>query len=197
VSNSSSNPESRLKTEQLRGWALDAGFTEAGLVSLPRANEARDAARFEEWVTAGRAATMHYLTRATGNGDLVRARVAVPFPWARSAIVCFANYNSAQPLSTCSSAPGAGWIARYAWSSRKDPSGAQCPSDYHKVLLKRLKALEAHLHEEAGDFESRAYVDTGPVIERALATAAASAGPAKTPASFIPNSAPMAFWPSC
>ena len=46
------------------------------------------------------------------------------------------------------------------------------PGDYHKVLLKRLRKLEARLHEQAGDFESRAYVDTGPVVERALATAA-------------------------
>ena len=46
------------------------------------------------------------------------------------------------------------------------------PSDYHKVLLKRLKTLEAKLHEQFGEFESRAYVDTGPVVERALATAA-------------------------
>jgi epoxyqueuosine reductase QueG len=33
-----------------------------------------------------------------------------------------------------------------------------------------------------GAFEARGYVDTGPVVERALATAAASAGRARTPA---------------
>jgi epoxyqueuosine reductase len=40
------------------------------------------------------------------------------------------------------------------------------------VLLKRLRGLEARLHEQFGEFESRAYVDTGPVVERALAVAA-------------------------
>jgi epoxyqueuosine reductase len=40
------------------------------------------------------------------------------------------------------------------------------------VLLKRLKTLENRLHSQFGPFESRAYVDTGPVVERALATAA-------------------------
>jgi epoxyqueuosine reductase len=40
------------------------------------------------------------------------------------------------------------------------------------VLLKRMKALEARLREELGAFEARAFVDTGPVVERALATAA-------------------------
>ena len=177
MSNPSASPEPRLNGAQARGWALEAGFTEAGLVALPYPNESRDAARFAEWVAAGRAATMSYLTRAKpepdgADGELIRARVAVPFPWARSAIVCFANYNSAQPLSTAPAAAESGWIARYAWSSRVDGSGVRRPSDYHKVLLKRLKALEAKLHEQAGDFESRTYVDTGPVVERALATAA-------------------------
>src|SRR5208337_538481 len=64
------------------------------------------------------------------------------------------------------------WVARYAWSSRVDSSGKRVPSDYHKVLLKRLKSLESRLHNEFGDFESRAYVDTGPVVERSLAVAA-------------------------
>ncbi|HEX8712197.1 MAG TPA: tRNA epoxyqueuosine(34) reductase QueG, partial [Terracidiphilus sp.] len=71
------------------------------------------------------------------------------------------------------SAPAASaWIARYAWSSRTGPNGEHRPSDYHKVLLKRLRALEARLHEGLGDFEARAYVDTGPVVERSLAVAA-------------------------
>jgi ferredoxin len=75
---------------------------------------------------------------------------------------------------TCGRRPaveGAGWIARYAWSSRVDAQGVRRPSDYHKVLLKRIKALEARLRE-FGEFEARGYVDTGPVVERALATAA-------------------------
>jgi epoxyqueuosine reductase len=53
------------------------------------------------------------------------------------------------------------------------------PSDYHKVLLKRLKMLEAKLHEAYGEFESRAYVDTGPVVERSLAVAAGMGWSAK------------------
>jgi len=161
-----------LSRGQARGLALEAGFSEAGLVALPHANEARDAARFEAWVEAGRAGTMRYLERKDDNGKLVRAQVSAPFPWARSAVVCFANYNCAEARSTEPAAAETGWIARYVWSSRVDAKGERRPSDYHKVLLKRLKALEARLHEVAGEFEARAYVDTGPVVERALATAA-------------------------
>ncbi len=164
-----------LSREQVRALALEAGFTEAGLVALPHANQERDAARFEEWVRAGRAGTMRYLER-TGLGEngedgrLLRARI--PFPWARSVVVCWVNYNSRQPRSTEPAAEGAGWIARYAWSSKEDAHSARRPSDYHKVLLKRMKAVESRLHEELGEFEARAFVDTGPVVERALAEAA-------------------------
>jgi len=180
LSSSAAGPASapaRLTLGQARSLALAAGFTEAGLVAIPHANEERDAARFEEWVRAGRSATMRYLQRTepgpAGEEDrLLRSRVAIPFPWARSAIVCFANYHSSQPRSTDPAPEGAGWIARYAWSSRKDATGACRPSDYHKVLKKRLLALEARLHDQYGEFEARAYVDTGPVVERALATAA-------------------------
>ncbi|MDR3726898.1 MAG: tRNA epoxyqueuosine(34) reductase QueG [Terracidiphilus sp.] len=167
----------KLTRDRVRAGALDAGFTEAGLVALPYAETARDAARFAEWVGAGRSGSMNYLARTTEDGQLVRARVAHPFPWARSAIVCFASYNSAQPRSTEPvsadlATADAGWIARYAWSSRTDAGGQRRPSDYHKVLLKRIRTLEARLHAEFGEFEARTYVDTGPVVERALATAA-------------------------
>jgi len=176
VPGSSPNPvpglQPRLKLEQARALAREAGFAEAGLAALPYAGEARDAARFEEWVREGRAGEMRYLTRTAEEGRLVRAGVGKSFPWARAAVVCFAGYNSAQPRSTDPAPEGAGWIARYAWSSRLDADGVRRPSDYHKVLKKRLRVLEARLREHFGDFEARAYVDTGPVVERALATAA-------------------------
>jgi epoxyqueuosine reductase len=162
-----------LAREPARTLALEAGFNEVGLVALPYQDEERDAGRFRNWVVAGRAGTMRYLQRAAEDGRFLRERVAVPFPWARSALVCFASYLYPDaPFSTKTQNPGNGWIARYAWSSRRDTRGERRPSDYHKVLLKRMRAVEARLHEQLGEFESRAYVDTGPVLERSLATAA-------------------------
>jgi epoxyqueuosine reductase len=163
---------SRLSRELARSLALDAGFTEAGLVALPHAHEQRDAARFDEWLQAGRAGTMHYLERRDESARLLRSRVDIPFPWARSVVVVWASYNQPQPHSTDPAAADAGWIARYAWSGRKDAQGVQRASDYHKILLKRMKAVEARLHENFGVFEARAFVDTGPLVERSLAEAA-------------------------
>jgi epoxyqueuosine reductase QueG len=175
VNGSANNPQAQsgLSYKDARALAIGAGFAEAGLVSLPYAAEARDAERFNEFVTNGRAGTMGYLQRKADDGQLTRSRVGVPFPWARSAIVCFASYLFPDaPLSTKTIDPRSGWIARYAWTSRVDEKGARRPSDYHKVLLKRLKSLDASLRPQFGDFESRAYVDTGPVVERSLAVAA-------------------------
>jgi epoxyqueuosine reductase len=162
----------KLGRELARALAIEAGFTEAGLVPLPHPAAERDAVRFEDWSEAGHAGTMRYLERKSEDGRLVRSRVSIPFPWARSAIVCLANYHCAQPRSTEPASETTGWIARYAWSSRKDANGVQRPSDYHKVLKKRLMALQEQLHKQLGPFEARGYVDTGPVVERALATAA-------------------------
>ncbi len=155
-----------------RDLAVNSGFSEAGVVALPHANEDRDSERFTTWLDANRAGTMQYLKRTNEAGELLRARVATPFPWARSAIVCLASYNSDQPRSIDTAPDDAAWIARYAWSSHIDAQRGRVPSDYHKVLLKRLKSLHAKLHERYGQFESRAYVDTGPVVERSLAVAA-------------------------
>lgn len=161
-----------LNLDLARALAVQAGFDEAGAVALPHHEAARDAARFEEWIGAGRAGSMHYLTRSDDAGERIRANVTTPFPWARSAIVCFAVYNTAQPRSTDPAPRDAAWIARYAWSSRVDATGERRPTDYHKVLLKKIRQVEAALVEQLGPFESRSYVDTGPVVERTLATAA-------------------------
>ena len=166
-----------LSRKVVRKWALEAGFSEAGLVALPYTDEGRDADRFEEWVRVGRAGTMGYLKRTGEDGRRLRARVGNAFKWARSAVVCFANYESAQARSTEAAEEGAGWIARYAWTGRAEANGGRRPSDYHKVLRKRINALEARIREARrreglGEFEARGFVDTGPVMERALATAA-------------------------
>lgn len=182
-----------LSRESALSLAIQSGFTEAGLVALPHADEARDAKRFDEWVDEGRAGTMHYLKRTDEQGRRVRSRAGLPFPWARSALVCLANYQSPKPRSTDSADPGAGWIARYAWSSRVHSDGVRRPSDYHKVLLRRLKLLQARLHEQYGEFESRAYVDTGPVVERTLATAAGLGWTAKNTCLIHPKIGSYAF----
>ncbi len=87
----------RLTRGAVHELATSIGFTEAGLVALPHAYAERDAARFSEWIDAGRAGTMDYLKRTDESGQPVRARADTPFPLARTAIVCMASYHSVQP----------------------------------------------------------------------------------------------------
>jgi len=50
------------------------------------------------------------------------------------------------------------WISRYAWGK-----------DYHDVLRRKLEALRRAIEKLTLDVETRVYVDTGPLLERAFA----------------------------
>ncbi len=151
----------------LHTQARQAGFDAAGIAAVPAPGSTEDEAertRFAGWVDAGHAGEMEYLKRRDQAGLLLRSSVRIALPWVRSVIVCAANYNSAQPRSTDLAPESAAWIARYAWTSSGDR-----PSDYHKVLLRRLQNLRDQLNTDLGPFESRCFVDTGPVVERVYA----------------------------
>ena len=163
----------KLSNSLVGALARDAGFTLAGLAATPAEGSQEDRTqreRFAQWIARGAAGEMEYMKRRNEQGDLVRASLHSVFPWAKSVVVCAADYSTTQPYSTDPAPDGTGWIARYAQTGARQ-SGDQPvrPSDYHKVLLKRLQALEAALKEQLGDFESRCYVDTGPLVERVYA----------------------------
>jgi epoxyqueuosine reductase len=156
--------------DELTRLAKGEGFDLAGIAALDE-EEQGSGDYLEAWIAAGHAGEMDYLKRRNEQGELLRSQVRAAIPWARSVIVCAVSYNAPGPLSIDPAASDTGWIARYAWAGRHDPrTGELRPSDYHDTLLARLRALEATLHSSIGDaFESRSYVDTGPLIERDLA----------------------------
>lgn len=145
--------------------AAEAGFDRWGIA--PVGAELRELEHFPAWIAAGRGGEMNYLKRTDEQGRLKRAAVENAAPWARSAIVCAINYNTAEPYSTENDDPTRGWISRYAWG------GAQGPADYHEHVLERLRRVEAALVKAAGErgleMRSWCYVDTGPIVERVLA----------------------------
>ena len=156
--------------------ALKAGFSRAGIAPVPGPGEGySELDQIDNWIDRGYAGEMEYLKRRDQSGQLIRSSVRIPFPWARSVIVCAANYQADEVKSVDPAAEGSAWIARYAWTgySASAPAGrrpeSRAPSDYHKVLLARLKSLDEALKRELGPFTSRCYVDTGPVVERVYA----------------------------
>jgi epoxyqueuosine reductase len=141
-------------TERVKGLALAVGFDLAGVA---RAEPGPDTEFLREWLARGYAGEMAWLgRRAEERIDPRRV-----LDGARSAIALALVYD--RPEGGVGQA-GAGSlrVARYA-------GGA----DYHDVLLDRVRALEAGLPALAGRaVRSRGYVDTGPVLERALAARA-------------------------
>lgn len=160
--------------EWVQESAVEAGFDTAGVAPVRGAESDGgrvDAERFADWVDAGRAGEMEYLKRRNEEGVLLRSGVEVAMPWARSVVVCAVNYNGDGPLSVEPAEKGTGWIARYAWSGRAGVGGELAPSDYHDEMLGRLRRVEAALHERYA-CETKCYVDTGPLVERAAAAKA-------------------------
>jgi epoxyqueuosine reductase len=142
----------------IRTAAGEAGFELCGIAPVADFGEL---AHFPEWIARGHAGEMKYLESRAHDGQLRRASLKSVFPWARSVIVCAMNYNTAHPRSTEVDDPDRGWISRYAWSRE----------DYHDSVLERLRRVEAKLRQASSPqgIETRAYVDTGPIVERVFA----------------------------
>jgi epoxyqueuosine reductase len=132
--------------------AREVGFD---LVGVAAPDPPPELAHFATWVARGHAGEMAYLTGQAAR----RSDLRVAFPWARSVLAVGLQYDTPHPYST--GADSGGWIARYAWGD-----------DYHDVLKGLLDRLVARLAGEVGAFQSRTYVDTGPIVERAYAAAA-------------------------
>jgi epoxyqueuosine reductase len=143
------------RTDWLMRRARALGFALCGVAPTAAFEEL---ARLPEWLARGYAGEMKYLH------DARRTDPALALAGARSIIVVALNYRTAQPYSTevPASAPGEpprGWISRYAWGD-----------DYHEVLGAKLDELLAAMRAEFREpFDARAYVDTGPVVERIAA----------------------------
>lgn len=107
--------------------------------------------RLNEWLRRGFHATMAWMARDPER----RADPTLVLPGCRSIISVGMNYYTEQRADERS---GNGRIARYAWGR-----------DYHHILGDRLTQLVDRIATLAPDSRHRAYVDTGPVMEKAWA----------------------------
>jgi len=132
-------------TEALKTEAIRLGFH---LVGACPAAPPPGVARFGEWLAAGYAGEMAYLSeRAEAYADPTRV-----LPGARSILMLGLAYRNVEPSPA---GPGQGRISCYAWGA-----------DYHEVVRRKLRAL-ADLHRRLAPRAAvRGVVDTAPLLER-------------------------------
>ncbi len=138
--------------------ARDLGFD---LVGVTSAYPVPGAAAYRGWIERGFHAEMGYMARPDRAAR--RADPGLIIPHTRSLICVGLNYYPGEGPEVQMCDPARGRISNYAWGV-----------DYHTLMLPRLEALSEFIVAEAaraekGPVNTRAYVDTGPVLERAYA----------------------------
>ena len=109
---------------------------------------------FAAWLRQGFAGELIYMERTA---ELRRDPGAL-VPWAVSIVSVGMNYYTPHPRPETTKNEK-GWISRYAWGD-----------DYHELMKQRLAALlEAIRTMHDGPIDGRAFVDSGPVLERDFA----------------------------
>jgi len=133
-------------TAAVKQLALQCGFD---LVGIAPATPLPAAAALDTWLERGWHAEMAYMA---ANVDKRRSP-AVLVPGARS-VICLAVGYAAEREPPADS-----------------PAVARCARgrDYHKVLKRRCHTLMDRIRAISPEFAGRAFVDTAPVMERALA----------------------------
>lgn len=136
---------------QIKEEAQRVGFALVGIspVEIPPHEES-----FAKWLRKGLGGEMGYLNRT----EELRRDPKKLVPWAVSVISVGMNYFAPLPRPEASD-DSRGWISRYAWGD-----------DYHDLVKQKLDLLFEKIREiHAGPVEGRAFVDSGPVLERAIA----------------------------
>jgi epoxyqueuosine reductase len=119
-----------------------------------------DAVHFERWLEHGRHGEMDYMakhgTRRTRPDELIPGTVRVLS--ARMSYWPAEGPGGARVATDALADPQTGYVSRYALGR-----------DYHKVLRNALQGLADDIVERVGPTGYRVFVDSGPVLEKALA----------------------------
>ncbi|MEX1829178.1 tRNA epoxyqueuosine(34) reductase QueG [Luteibacter sp. CQ10] len=137
----------------IKRWARELGFADVGIAGTELGD---DEAYLERWLADGHHGEMDYMAR---HGTR-RSRPAELEPGTLRVVSVRMDYippGTANAWNVIHDSEKA-YIARYALGR-----------DYHKLMRHRLQKLAARITDRIGDFSYRAYVDSAPVLEKALA----------------------------
>ena len=137
----------------IKRWASELGFAQAGISGTDLAD---DEVHLNQWLEMGYQGEMEYM----GRHGSKRTRPAELEPGTQRVIAVRMDYippGTANAWDVLHDGE-AGYVSRYALGR-----------DYHKLMRSRLQKLAERIHSAVGDFGYRAYVDSAPVMEKALA----------------------------
>ncbi len=139
--------------DDIRTWAGDLGFQQVGISGVELAD---DEVHLLNWLHAGHHGEMDYMAR---HGTM-RSRPAALLPGTVRVISTRMDYlpDHARDGWDVLAESQSGYVARYALGR-----------DYHKLMRSRLQRLADRISAAIGVFGYRAFVDSAPVLERALA----------------------------
>ena len=136
----------------IKRWARELGFADAGIAGIELGE---DEQHLRRWLDDGHHGEMDYMARH----GTKRSRPAELEPGTLRVISVRMDYippGTRNAWAVLEDAD-AGYVARYALGR-----------DYHKLMRNRLQKLAERIHAKVGDFGYRAYVDSAPVLEKAL-----------------------------
>jgi len=138
---------------ELVALARERGFDALGVTDV---DLDADAAHLQRWLQAGRHGEMGYMSRHGSR----RWRPAELVPGTVRALSARMNYwpGDARDADAQLRDAGAGYVSRYALGR-----------DYHKVMRNALQGLADDIAARDGPMGYRVFVDSGPVLEKALA----------------------------
>ena len=144
------------KAEIIKNLGRELGFQQVGITDTQLAGHEQ---KLEHWLQDGFHGEMGYMAR---HGHR-RSRPHELVPGTVRVISARMDYLSAAARSADEllQEPDKAMISRYALGR-----------DYHKVLRKRLQRLASLVEQETGPFGYRVFVDSAPVLEKALAETA-------------------------
>ena len=140
-------------SENIKSWGIELGFQQIGIT---KTNLEEDEAYLMNWLKLKRHGEMDYMQRH----GTKRSRPDELLPGTTSVISVRLDYmppSSQHPMQVLRDNKLA-YISRYAMGR-----------DYHKLMRQRLQSLANKIEKEVGDFGYRCFVDSAPVLEKALA----------------------------
>lgn len=139
--------------QRIKQWGAELGFQQIGISDTDLSTAEQ---HLHDWLDKGFNGEMQYMA-AHG---LKRSRPALLQEDTRSIISARMDYLPEPPAASqrLLEDPAAAFVSRYALGR-----------DYHKLLRNRLQKLADKIAEEIGPFGYRAFVDSAPVLEKAIA----------------------------